>query len=209
MKLTGLCLFICLLGIASCKKKELSFTFKGKVTAAYTNQGLEGVQIYIYASNLANNTSKSATAYTNANGEYEIVLERLKFDKVSIEASKNLHFSEKKLIKFDDLSTQNDNIVNFTMNAKAWARITAQNLNDPQPGDNFKILKLGGKVDCEECSPNGKYTFWYDAFNSSYIFINDGQTYFKYYYWYNDTVVHGLDSILTTPFDTITKTYTF
>lgn len=153
--------------------------------------------------------NKSESTKTNSSGEFEITLERSKIEHVEIVIEKENFFTETRIIYFDNLLSAEDNIVNFDINAKSWTRFDISNINSPDSEDVFRFLKTGGKSDCEECCDNGKNIYLYGDFDTTFYCINNGGSYMRFYHWFNDNEIHGLDSIHNTPFDTVSYTLSY
>lgn len=203
-------LFILLFG-NSCKKKQLNFKFEGTVKASNSGNNLNGVVVKAFTYGLSDNkkTLKGSTT-TDASGNYEINVERERFEKVLLEISKKNYFTASKSFPFDDLSTENTNPFNSSLSPKSWTKFIIQDIYSNDSSDQLKIQKVSGKTDCEECCPN-TISYYDGIINTTVICPNDGDTYMKFYYWItvNGTVIDKVDSVYTTSFDTIPYTITY
>lgn len=188
----------------SCKKKDLSFVLKGNITAINTGANVKGVTVKIFTDKVGNsNLQLAAEVKTDASGNYEIALDRSRFENLTIQISKDNYFTQRDLYIFDKLSTANDNVFNYKISPKSWTKFIFKNNPPANPTDELKIQKVSGKTDCEDCCENGFY-FYNGVVDTTVICANDGDTYMKFYYWVNGNVQSGLDSVYNVAFDTIT-----
>lgn len=192
-------LFLVLFIIASaCKKKNLTFKFSGKITSAYNHQPLSDVSINIYTKGLASSSKKiSQTVLTDANGKYEMSISRDNYEKITLSVEKELYFNSNKTYNFDDLSTTESTVNNFSIQPKSWLLLTIQT----SANDTLRIQKISGKTNCESCAPNKSYYFYNKSKTLSWL--NNGGTYTSFHYWINQDSIHVLDSVYTPPFDTV------
>jgi len=199
MRIFILLIILSSLSFSACKKKELNFKLKGTVTASNTGNALAGVSIKVFTSSLGNSIEAlKESTQTDASGNYEITLQRDKYEKVAIRISKDNYFNEAKIYSFDDLTTEKANTTNHIMSPKSWTRFTIKK-NDPT--GTLKILKNSGKIDCEECCDNG-FTYYTGTVDTEVICANNGDTWMKFQYWKGDET-HVVDSVFNTAFQTV------
>jgi len=197
------------LSFSSCKKKDLEFKLKGNIKSLNNGYNLQGVNVKIYTYGLGNNIEElKGSAQTDASGNYELDIERSKFEKLIIKISKTNYFEEAKTYYFDDLSTENDNHTDHTLSPKSYTRFILKNQIPNSVNDQLKIFKVSGKTDCEECCPNGN-TFYTGLVDEIVLCANDGDTYMKFYWWVNGNEQYGVDSVYNTPFETIDFTINY
>ncbi|MDX1652083.1 MAG: hypothetical protein R3277_06300 [Brumimicrobium sp.] len=187
----------------SCKKDEIIFTVRGKISDNTHSTALAGAEVKLYSFELGSSLGTyESSVYTNSLGEYTINFERAKYEKIELVISRENYFSKTEEIPFSNLSTEEDNILNYGLNAKSWTKFIFVN-QQPSVQDELKLLKSSGKTDCADCCPDG-YSFYYGAVDTSFICANDGNTYMKFYYWVNGNEQSGVDSVFNTPYDTVT-----
>lgn len=203
MRIFILTLLLLGLTLSACKKKDLEFKLKGNVLALNNGIPLQGVEVkvYIYSAGKGIEDLKGTTQ-TDANGNYELDIERSKFEKLVIKLSKTNYFSEAKQYSFDDLSTAKDNNANHTLSPKSYTRFILKNQIPSSNTDELKIFKVSGKTDCQECCPDGT-KFYYGIIDTVVLCANDGDTYMKFYWWVNGSEQYGVDSVYNIPFETI------
>ncbi len=194
--------FTGLLSIVSCKKKKVTYTVKGNVYDNTFSQNFSSLTLKV-------EVKKSGNAYysfltntaTDASGNYSFTIENDLYEQVRISSLPNNYFPINRVISYSNL-TQEDNVYNLSTTAKSWARLIFNNVN-PNASDVLKYTKQAGKVDCSECCPATEQTLT-GAINDTIICINDGNTYYSYFYTVLGTSNNGINSVLTVPFDTTT-----
>ncbi len=195
---------------SSCKKKDLTFKFEGKIKSSASGQSLGQAQLKAYTYELTNNKKTlQGSTQTDTEGNYTLSIKRERYEKVVIEISKHNYFTVSKTFPFDDLSTQETNSFNTSMSPKSWTRFVIKNVMSPSPSDQVKIQKVSGKTDCATCCPN--MTTVYDGILDTVIICpNDGGTNMEFYYWVNDAMpTNGINTVYNTPFDTVDYNITY
>ncbi len=204
MKHLALVLLLILFVFASCKKKEIDFEFSGNVKAPVSGLNVENAKVKFYTYSSGNNIeSLKGSTKTDASGNYEIKIERSKFETLVIKVSKDNYFTEERTFPIDNLTTAKTNEVSHSLSPKSWTRLFLKNNAPTEFDDELKIQKVSGKTDCEGCWPNANYIFKGSLDTVIYI-PNDGGTTLSFYWWTKgSTVSDGLANIHTTPFDTV------
>lgn len=204
MRLLILTLLLVGLSFSSCKKKQIQFKIKGNVTALNNGQNIQGVDINVYSYSLGNNIEKlEGSAQTDGSGNYELNIDRAKYENLKIKITKTNYFDASKTYTIDQLSTEKVNNIAHKLSPKSYTRFIIKNQYSPTAvEDEFKIFKVSGKTDCEECCPDG-YKFYHGIVDTVVVCANDGGTYMKFYWWYNGSESYGMDSVYNTPFQTI------
>jgi hypothetical protein len=206
MRLLILSFLFISLSLFSCKKKEINFKLKGNVTALNSGGNLQGVNIKVYTVALGTSFEDlKGSTQTDASGNYELDIERSKFEKLIIKLNKNNYFENSKIYLFDDLSTENENNTNHILSPKSYTRFILKNSLPNDTNDELKIFKVSGKTDCEECCPDGT-TYYNGKVDTVVVCANDGDSYMKFYWWVNGNEQYGVDSVYNTPFSTIDYT---
>jgi hypothetical protein len=197
-------LLIALVLFIACKNdNNLQFHLKGIVINSITNTTISGGKVSVYSTPANSNVPKfEGSATITANGDYSISVDRDQYTSLQLHVEKEGYFKEIKTVLFAELKATEDNIFNLTTSARSWIRFNIKNANNPSSSDEFKFLKSAGKQGCSGCCENG-FTFLYGALDTNITCINDGGSYFSYYYWVNGNEVFGSDSVITPAFDTL------
>jgi hypothetical protein len=188
-------------------KKELEFTFKGKVTNRQTGEVIPNLLVNVFQDEGTFNSSYKliGSGTTNSSGEYEIVVPREQVNGVKVQTSDDEFHKEYKVVSFDDLSTEDDNTVHLETAYRSWVKISF--VNPDEEANSIYYNKTDGNTQCEECCLN-ESTYYSGITNDYQICGADGGTYFYY-----NIVVPGvsvtLDSLLCLPLDTTYKTINF
>lgn len=194
--------------MSSCKKKELFFVIKGSISDNTLSGALQNANVKLYVFPLGSSLSEyKENKITDYQGSYKFELERDKYEKIELVISKENYFESKNIITFSNLSTEEDNIFNYSLTAKSWTKFIFFN-QQPSSQDELKIYKDSGKSDCDGCCPDG-YSFYYGAVDTSFYCVNNGNEYMKFYYWVNGNQENGIDSVYNEPFDTVIYEYTY
>ncbi|RFC53748.1 hypothetical protein [Brumimicrobium aurantiacum] len=199
-----------LLIFTSCNKDEIGFEFSGNIKSSVNASNLDNVEVKIYTYSLGNGVEKlAASTTTDASGNYEASIERDKFEKVVMTFEKNNYFKVSQNIPFDDLSTENTNEYNKTIDAKSWTKFIIKNNSPSDGGDELKLQKASGKNDCDNCWSNGN-KFFNGVVDTSFYVPNSGGSYMKFYWWsYGNTTLHAEDSVYNEAFDTTSYTINY
>jgi hypothetical protein len=199
-------LFVLLLSLifSSCKKEELDFVIKGTVTDASFSVPAQGVNVKLYSFPLGSTLGVyESGATTDAQGNYSFELEREKYEKIQLVLEKNNYFKIINDVSFSNLTSEEDNIINYSIQAKSWTRFVIQNQAPSTAQDEFKLFKNSGKADCDECCSNG-YSYYYGDVDTVIYCPNNANQYMSFFYWVNGNQMNGNDSVYNTPFDTTT-----
>ncbi|PWH86068.1 carboxypeptidase-like regulatory domain-containing protein [Brumimicrobium oceani] len=204
---TSLLVFISLF---SCKKEELDFKFSGNVKAPETGENIQNAAVKIYTYSTGDNieTLKGSTT-TDASGNYDIAVERSKFETLVIRVSKKNYFIDEKTYPIDDLTTEDQNAITHFLSPKSWTKFILKKGGVTASNDHIKIQKVSGKTDCEDCCKN-ETKFYYGNEDLDVYCLNDGNKYMKFYWWtIGSNTSNGIDSIYNTPFDTTSFTINY
>lgn len=187
--------------------KDLEFTIKGNVSNRQTGGAISNLTVKVFQNEGAFNSSYKlvGTGTTDASGNYEVVIPREQVNDIKVQTSTDDYHKEFKTVEFDDLSVENDNVVNLQTAYRSWVKISFLNPSDEQSSIYYN--KTDGNTQCEECCPN-ESTF-YDGITDDYQICGaDAGTYFYY-----NIVVPGvsitLDSLYCNQLDTTYKTINF
>lgn len=203
MKYITLSLTLILLIFSSCKKEDLNFKFTGKITSSNNGSNIANAEVKIYVKNLGNAQEYlEGTTKSDNSGNYELSIERSKYETVSIVVSKSNYFTVSNSYSIDDLTTSDDNQINQSLSPQSWTKFILKNVGTSNANDVLKIQKVSGKTDCDHCCDNGT-KFYYGAIDTVVYCPNDGDTYMKFYWWAEgSSSLNSVDSVYNTPFDT-------
>lgn len=188
----------------SCKKDELKFTIKGQISDITLSGALAEANIKLYTFPLGSALGVFEQSSTSdAQGNYSIEFDRDKYEKIQIVIEKDKYFEIIDDVPFSDLNSEEDNIFNYSLEAKSWTKFIIRNQQPYSEQDEFKLFKNSGKTDCADCCQNGYYFYYGDTDTVVYC-ANGGDRYMSFFYWVNGTEQNGNDSVYNTPFDTTT-----
>lgn len=188
-------------GLSSCKKGRANFILAGTITDGSLSTTLANSTVSLWKLPVGSSSMELVETQNSSDGTYRFEFERDKSESYTITISKAGYFETIETIPFSTLSIKSENIHDFTVMAKSWARLHFVNV-DPQQGDQLKYIKVKGKVGCEDCCPADYITLTEVADTSIYC-INDGNSIYSYNYWVLGTSISGSESVVTTPFDTV------
>lgn len=194
--------------MSSCKKEELTFIIKGTISDNTFSGALQGADVRLYVYPLGSSLSEyKKNIITDNQGSYKFDLERDKYEKIELIINKDNYFKSNNTITFSNLTTEEDNVYNYSLTAKSWTKFIFLN-QQPSSQDELKIFKDSGKSDCDGCCPDG-YSYYLGAVDTSFYCANNGNEYMRFYYWVNGNEQNGLDSVYNEPFDTVVYEYTY
>ena len=185
--------------LISCKKETPNFTLKGIITDICFDKGLDNAVLDLYEIEVGSKKSTFVSStMTDANGNYSFNFPRNKIEKYLITIAKENYFYTEHEINFSSLTTNNDNIKNYVVNAKSWVNIHFENTDN----DLSKTIEFGieeGKTDCEECCPDTRRVLS-QIIDTNIICINNGNSTYSIL-----TITDTLQtlSINTIAFDTV------
>lgn len=202
-------LLIILSIVLSCKKGEIDFTLKGKVSDATFGGGLSGATITLTQVPIGGGTVKIVGSATlGSDGSYSFTFIREKVEKYLLNINKNNYFSIDETVLFSDFSTETPLERNYSTSAKSWVKLIFKNQAPATIGDGLTFTKQAGKTGCTECCPQETKTL-IGFVDTVFYCANDANTVYSYYFNVVNTSIQGIESITTIPFDTVTisKTY--
>jgi hypothetical protein len=197
-------IFLLCLTFFSCKKKELTFQFKGTVSDLTFNKGLEGAVLTLeeVAANGSSNSTQIINTTIGADGAFDFTFKRNSAIKYKLKITKKDYFTISEDIPFSDFSTESPLVKNYSSYGKSWVKLRFVNQAPFLSSDLFRFVKQEGKEGCEECCPIYEREFLGIVDTTIYC-INDGNTVYSYYYWSQNPNAAGLESITTIAFDTV------
>jgi hypothetical protein len=192
----------------ACRKKDLEFTFSGVVSDATFGGNAGNVTVRLFSKPIGANEQFEKQMVTAADGKYELVIPRERIESVRLSFIKDNYFRENVVLQFSGLQVNSPNQTDLELTAKGWVKFVIQNEPPTSPNDEFKMLKYRGREGCDDCCPNG-FSYFYGPVDTSFVCVNSANDYIGYYYWVVDTQINGQDSVYTTPFDTIVRTFIY
>ena len=188
-------------GFTSCKKGKADFTLTGKITDTSFNASLEGATVKLYETVAGgSSTNLIGTSTTGSDGSYSFTFPRDQVETYTLVVTKHNYFDVDQDIEFSSLSTEDDNVRNYSTTAKAWVNLRFIH-NGGMSTDLLEYTKQEGKQDCMECCPISQQSLMGNIDTSIYC-VNDGNTNYSYYYNVVGGNNQGLKTAMTTPFDT-------
>jgi 5-hydroxyisourate hydrolase-like protein (transthyretin family) len=201
--------FMCLmLVLVACRKKDLEFTFSGVITDSTFGVTASNVTVRLFTKPIGANEQFEKQLVTAADGKYELVIPRERIESVRLSFVKDNYFREDVVLQFATLQVNTPNQADVELVAKGWVKFVVKNDPPTAPDDEFKMLKYRGRSDCDDCCPNG-FSYFYGSIDTSFVCVNSANDYISYYYWVVDTQINGQDSVYTTPFDTVVRTFIY
>lgn len=203
-----LCISILILFLCSCNNEPIQYTFSGQISKSSDGTSLSGVTVSIYQkvfsnSVTSNNFELAGSASTDANGHYEIMFERKKVTEFKVNIQKEGYFTQDIILQSADVSSENDNIVNSSMDGRSWAKFNIINQAPADANDNLTLIFYIYRKDCEGCIEQD-YNYYSGVVNTSEVFQNTAENYLKF--TYNDGFAAITDSVLMPPQDTVEYT---
>ena len=185
----------------SCEKGTGNFVLKGKVSDLTFNTGLEDAEMKIYKVPIGTTSEQLIeTIVLSTDGNYNISFPREKMEKYVVKITKQNYFSMEESIFYSELSLEDENIRNFSTEAKSWAAIRIIN-NSPTNNDHLRYIKQAGYQGYAECCPSVEQNY-YGALDTTFYCVNKGNTLYSIYYWIVNTNNQGLKEATTVAFDT-------
>jgi hypothetical protein len=185
----------------SCEKGTGNFVLKGKVSDLTFDSGLEGAEMKIYKVPIGTTSELLIeTIVLSADGNYNVSFPREKMEKYVVKITKLNYFSIEESIFYSELSLEDENVRNFSTEAKSWAAIRIIN-NSPTNNDHLRYIKQAGYQGCAECCPSIEQNY-YGALDTTFYCVNKGNTIYSIYYWIVNTNNQGLKEATTVAFDT-------
>lgn len=198
MKQTALVLSLSFL-FFMCKKGQTDFEINGTFYTHSLNGAISNASIEVYKTNAGSaELEYYATYKTDSEGKFNFSMKRDKFTSITLRISKSNYFKVEKVIYFSDLSVDEPNYFHYFTTAQGWAKI---HLKSNSQGNSLNIARLMGKIDCEECCPNG-FQYFDGAFDTTIYCVNDAGTEYSFNYFINNGSITGEKSTITPFADT-------
>lgn len=186
--------------LTSCKKETPNFTISGTIHDNSFSTGLKNAEIKLYEIEIGTTKEKLIlTSSSDNNGNYSLNFERNKVEKYILKINKDNYFEKTETILFSSLTTNDDNIKNYSVDAKAWVNLHFTNTDQ----DLSKSIEYGitsGKSDCDECCTPTKQKLT-NTLEENIICINNGNSTYSVLIISETLKTY---TITTTPFDTVT-----
>ena len=193
-------------GLGSCKKKDLTYSFKGTVIESASGAGLSDVSVKLYQvlfdqSSANSNFQLAGEVSTDGSGNYEIVIDRQKALQFKVAFRKNGFFTEEVVISSSDVSTEEAKEVNQYMDAESWIVFDIYNAS-PDISDQLTLVKYNFREGCLGCTTND-YAYFYGPVDTTITIHTTAGIYTRFTYKDEVSSLITEDSVLTVPFDTV------
>lgn len=190
----------------SCKKNSIEYTFAGNITENIDNGSLAGVELKLYQKIISNGTasetfSLAGSTTTDASGNYELAIAREKVLEFKLKFEKANYFPLELIKSSADISTQDVNTFNETLEAKSWISIEINNLF-PEDTDHFRLILQRFRENCSECAVNST-TDYYGALDTTFTYATTAGEYVRIISINVTAGTSTIDSVYATPFETI------
>ncbi len=190
-----------LLSVVSCKKGVTDFEITGRIYDSSNGTYLSGATLVIYKTDAGADTPEYyGGVVTDSEGRYTLKIKRDRFVSLNFILDDLRYFELNKVINFEDLTTKEPNVYNYTVTGKSWAKIHL--VNSLTGSTHLSIKRTEGKEDCEECCPSYTRHFYGDVDTIIYC-INNGNTAYAFDYDVIGTGTTGNKSAITPFADTV------
>ena len=192
--------------LIGCKKDPIQYKFSGTITDNVSANYIEGVDVII--KQLEVNNSVTTTVFTSAGsditdsqGHYEMTFERKKVSEFKMTITKDGFFKKEISISAGDVSSENENVLNYELDAKSVINFDIENTGLSDPGDEFLIILYNYRLGCEGCA-SVDYNYFNGIVDTNFQVSTTAGGYFKF--TYSQIGVNSYtDSVYLPPFDTV------
>lgn len=198
-------LFI-LIGLGSCKKDPIQYKFSGNISENTASAPLSGVSVVLQQLEVSNTVTTTiytdaASSITDAAGYYEFSFERKKVSEFKMKLKKEGYFNKEINISAADISSENENVLNYEMEAKTTVVFDIENTGLSDPGDEFLLILYNYRLGCQNCA-SMDYNYFFGVVDTNFLLTTTSGSYFKF--THSQVGVNSFtDSVYLTPFDTI------
>ena len=205
-------LFFCL----ACKKEkqEITFDIEGSVTDINDDSGINAASVEVSKREVSSGTfnssySKLLSATTGSNGQYSFSTPYGSIESFKFEVSHKDYFGKEIIINPDDLSTEETNTLNFSLQSKGYIKISITNATPFDQFDEFSFSTLNPT--CLNCV---KFTsIQLDGAAADTLLVGgiEANKYFKYQYFVtkNGANTNYIDSVFCATGDTTYQTISY
>lgn len=196
----------------SCKKKNITYSFEGKITESVSGNPVSDVYVNVSQKIVNNGTTAdgytmAGSATTDANGNYSIVFDREKVTEFELKFRKDNFFPIDEIISSADITTGDVNVINKSFEPQSWVRFELFN-SFPEDSDLLKLVTHNFREGCEGCVENTTTSFFGSLDTVMIIPTTAGQ--YVRFTLINSTGGFSItDSIYTTPFQTTTYAFEY
>src|SRR5690606_23799602 len=129
--------FLLLLG---CKKGKADFEITGRIYDAGTGTYLANATLLIYKTNAGADTPEYyGGVVTDSEGRYTIKIERDRFVSLDLILDDYRYFELNETIYFEELTTKEANVYDYSVTGKSWIKIHLVNSLTPSEGSHLTI----------------------------------------------------------------------
>jgi hypothetical protein len=188
-------------GNFSCKKKKGTYVVEGTIKDKTFNTGMANLTLTIEVQEAGSSVySVHSTITTDANGKYQLEVDRGLIDKIRVSGTKTNYFPVEFVIPVSLLSIEETTTLDYETTAKAWAKLIFIHQSG-DPNAELQYTKTDGKQDCSECCPKTTQSL-FGFVNDTVICVNDGNTNYSYNYIVVGTPTLNSKQCYTPAFDT-------
>ncbi len=192
--------------LIACKKKEIQYTFEGNITENLGNTPLSSVKLSLFQRIISNGLASEtfdlvASTTTDSNGNFAVSIDRDKVLEFKLKFEKPNYFPLELVESSAEISTENVNMFNETLDAKSWISLEINNLF-PLETDHFKLILQRFRENCDECAVNTTTDF-YGSLDTTLTYATTAGEYVRIIYVNVTAGTSTIDSVYTTPFETI------
>ena len=197
--------FIAFTAVTACKKDPIQYTFEGAVTESVNHAALNDVYVKIsqriYNGSVASAYYNTAGTYTTgSDGRYEIIFAREKVFEFKAEMTKAGYFGFEKVISSADVSTDENEVINTTLEPISWITFHLENFAGLTE-DELAMIHFNFRTGCTGCTTNSYY-YYNGIVDTTFTIKTTGGIYTRYSYKNPDATYFINDSVYATPFDT-------
>lgn len=202
MKYTVLPILLLLL-ILSCKKGATDFEITGRIYDSSHGTYLANATLLVYKTDAgADEAVYYGGVVTDSEGRYTLKITRDRFVSLQFILDDYRYYELKNTVNFEDLTTKEPNVYDYTVTGKSWIKIHLVNSITPSPGSHLSIKRTEGKEACSECCPSYTRHFYGEVDTTIYCINNANSTY-AFDYHVIGLGITGNKSAVTPFYDTV------
>ena len=164
MKHKTLYIISLLLIFVSCNKKNKELIITGTVKTSSTSANIQGANVtlsgkIIESGKWTNSYSQLATTTSDNNGKYTLTLDAVRVSEYKLSFTKENYIDDVKIMQPDDVSTDNDNIIDVLLAVKSFLNINVKNIYPINENDYLSLTLSGDFKTCTSCCTDEKFEF--------------------------------------------------
>ncbi len=148
----------------SCNKNNKEIIITGTVKSNSTSVNLQGVNIIlsgkvIESGKWTNSYSQLATTTSDNTGKYTLKLDAVRVSEYKLSFIKENYIDDVRNMQPDEISIDNDNIINVNLDIKSFLNISVKNINPVNDNDYISLTLSGYFKTCTSCCSDEKFEF--------------------------------------------------